>query len=138
MKRDAKRFPSFESSNQLESVTGRQVVLYMDIRFEKHLMDLLLNRKIKRKFLMVAEYALSDRYNDDLYGHENISNATKDVTAIKICVLGNHRIYCKEFFAPGIKRIVMIKHVDKKTEKVSKDLIQLIKQIGGSEYEFEE
>ena len=137
MNREAKHLPIATSSNQLESATGRKVILYVDTKFEKKLRQLLSSEAIRKKFRMVAEFALSDRYRDDIYGHEDISKIAKDVCAIKIYVLGNHRIYCKEFFATGIKRIVLIKYVDKKTMKVSKDIKQMIEQIGGYSYEFE-
>lgn len=129
-------FPRFETSGQLSSVTGRDVLLLMDTRFEKDLMALLSNKKIKKKFRQVAEFVFSDNYNDDIYGSEKNSDKSKDVYAIKICILGNHRIYCKEFYLPNQKRVVMICHVDKKVEKLNKKLRALVDRIGGYEYEF--
>lgn len=136
--RIAQRLPIWEVSNKIESKTGREVVLYVDKQFCKDFGALLQESKIKKKFRQVAEFAMSDRYNDDIYGHESISAKAKHVCAIKICVLGNHRIYCKEFFSTGLKKIVLIKHVNKKTNGVSKELSKLLNQIGGYEYDFEE
>ncbi|MCK9309318.1 MAG: hypothetical protein PHH43_00045 [Candidatus Cloacimonetes bacterium] len=135
--RIAKRLPNLHTSNQLQSLTGREVILYVDKNFELDLFSLLQEEKIKKKFRMVAEFAMSDRYSDDLYGHERNSEKSKDVCAIKICVLGNHRIYCKEFFASGIKRIVLIKHVNKKSNSFNKELRKLVDRIGEYSYEFQ-
>lgn len=135
--RTAKQLPLFESSNLLPSQTSREVILYVDTSFEADLFRFLQDKKIMKKFRMIAEFAMSDRYSDDLYGHEKNSAKSKDVCAIKICVLGNHRIYCKEFFAPGMKRIVMIEYVYKKTNSMSKELRKLVDRIGGYSYEFQ-
>ncbi len=86
---------------------------------------------------MIAEFAMSDRYSDDLYGHEKNSEKSQDICAIKICVLGNHRIYCKEFFAPRIKRIVLIEHVNKKTNSFNNELRRLVDRLGEYNYEFQ-
>lgn len=87
---------------------------------------------------MVAEFAMSDRYDDDLYGHEESSAKSKYICAIKICVLGNHRIYCKEFFQPNKKRIVLMKLVHNKTNEFSNELRKLVDRLGGYEYEFQD
>ncbi len=136
--RIAKRLPGLETSKQIQSLTGREVILYVDTRFESELFSLLQEKKIMKKFRMVAEFAMTDRYSDDLYGHEKNSEKSNDICAIKICVLGNHRIYCKEFFAPRIKRIVLIEHVHKKTNAFTNKLRKLVDKLGEYSYEFQD
>lgn len=135
--RIAKRLPGLEVSSTFASQTGREVILYVDTRFENELYSFLQDKRIMKKFRQIAEFAMSDRYSDDLYGHEKNSEKSKDICAIKICVLGNHRIYCKEFFAPKIKRIVLIEHVNKKTNTFNKELRKLVDRLGEYEYEFQ-
>ncbi len=134
----AKRLPRFETSGILESITGREVLLYVDSKFERELFQFLNSKAIKRKFRMVAEFAISDRYSDDLYGHEVNSSKSKDICAIKICVMGNYRIYCKEFFYPGQKKIVLIKLVHKKTNGFSNELRKLVDKLGEYNYAYQE
>lgn len=136
--RDAIPLPEFELSGLLSSVSGRVVLIYVDSKLIHDLDCLLVNKKIKKKFRQIAEFVLSDNYDKDIYGHEKHSEKSKDVYAIKICILGNHRIYCKEFYSPNKKRVVMIKHVDKKTEKLNKKLQSLVDRIGGYDYEFKD
>ena len=136
--RIAKRLPVLERSKQYQSLTGREVILYVDTRFESELFSFLQDKKIMKKFRMVAEFAMSDSYSDDLYGHERNSEKSKDVCAIKICILGNHRIYCKEFFTPGQKRIVLIEYVYKKTNEFTNRLRKLVDRIGEYSYEFQD
>ncbi len=135
--RIARRLPELELSCTFASQTGREVILYVDTRFQKELYSFLQDKRIMKKFRQIAEFAMSDRYSDDLYGHEKNSEKSKDICAIKICVLGNHRIYCKEFFAPKIKRIVLIEHVNKKTNTFNKELRKLVDRLGEYEYEFQ-
>lgn len=135
--RIAKRLPGLEVSSSFASQTGREVILYVDTRFQKELYSFLQDKRIMKKFRQIAEFAMSDRYSDDLYGHEKNSEKSKDICAIKICVLGNHRIYCKEFFATRIKRIVLIEHVNKKTNTFNKELRKLVDRLGEYNYEFQ-
>jgi len=134
----AKLLPQPELSSSYESKTGREVLLYVDTKFERELFRFLQSKPIMKKFRMVAEFAISDRYDDDLYGHESSSSKSKDICAIKICVLGNYRIYCKEFFKPNQKKIVLIKLVNKKTNEFSNELRKLVDRLGEYEYDFQE
>ncbi len=134
--REAIPLPKFELSGLYPEERGREVLLYVDTKLAKKLMVLLSNDTIKKKFRQVAEFVLSDNYDKDVYGHEQHSGKSKDVYAIKICVVGNHRIYCKEFYYPGQKRVVMIHYEDKKVEKLDKRLQKMVDRIGGYEYDF--
>lgn len=89
----------------------------------------------KKKFRRILAQIDSGMYNNDLYGKEDISNKAKNVTAIKFKGKNNERIYCKEFFL-GNKKVVMIIAIKKKTQKVNKELKNLLETIGGYDYEF--
>ena len=136
--RIAKRLPSWEVTNTIESKTGREVILFVDTHLQKELVSLLQNKHILKKFRTVVDFAKSDRYDKDIYGHEKNSERSKDVCAIKICVMGNHRIYCKEFFSPGVKKIVLIKYVYKKTNDFNNELRDMVDRIGSYQYEFKD
>lgn len=134
--RIARLLPELDLSSSFTSLSGRGVILYVDTKFERELFSFQKDKKIMKKFRRIAEFAMSDRYSDDLYGHEKNSEKSKDICAIKICVMGNHRIYCKEFFAPRIKRIVLIEHVYKKSNSFNNELRKLVDRLGEYEYEF--
>ena len=76
-----------------------------------------------------------NHYNSDLYGKEEISEKTKNVTAIKFKGKENIRIGCKEFFRRG-KKVVMIVKIIKKVQKNDKKLRNIYETIGGYDYEF--
>ncbi len=132
----AKPLPLGSISETLGSKTGREVILYVDLKLEESLFVFLGRAQIKKKFRSVAGFIMSDRYDDEIYRHEMNSPKSKDVYAIKICVLGNYRIYCKEFYEHNLKRVVLIKLVEKKTQKLDKKLRELVDKIGGYCYEF--
>ncbi|NOX87034.1 MAG: hypothetical protein GXO86_13925 [Chlorobi bacterium] len=83
---------------------------------------------------------LQGRYNNELYGKEDISDKTKNITAFKFKKRRgtNYRIYCKEYiddFSPNMKKVVMIQVYNKKTRKIDKKLKQLLESIAKYEYE---
>jgi len=136
--RVALRLPEFEGSRSLDSLRGIQVIFYVDEAFESSLIELLQDRTILKKFKFVIDLIRSNKMNRDVYGSEKNSDKSKDVYAIKIRVKGNHRIYCKEFGFPGVRRIVLIRHVHKKKDNFNRELRSLVDTIGEYRYEFEE
>ena len=131
--RVAKKLPFNRKSNAL--LGRKQVVLYVDEEFESELNKFLKDDKLLEKFFMAADFILTGGYKNDLYGHEESSDDSKDIYAIKIYTKGNHRIYCKEFKEDDIKRVVLIEYVDKKTQKNNKTIRKLINRIGRYEYD---
>ncbi len=82
---------------------------------------------------------LQGRYNNELYGKENISDITKNITAFKFKKQRgtNYRIYCKEYIdetSPNIKKVVMIRLHNKKTQKIDKKIKQMLESIAKYEY----
>ncbi|NOX45525.1 MAG: hypothetical protein GXO89_00925 [Chlorobi bacterium] len=99
-------------------------------------------QKNNNRFKRALYEMLLGRYNNDLYGKENVSPKTKYVTAIKFKKRGNAnlRIYCIEIFkdlTPNYKRIIMVDSYHKKTNKIDKKLKNFIENIGTYEYTFE-
>ncbi|MCU7526221.1 MAG: hypothetical protein HF308_17230 [Ignavibacteria bacterium] len=135
MKRQCFRFPTEKFLKYYPDLKNSPVIVYLDKENAKEILGYLEERE--KKFKMIMFQILSFRYDDDLYGKEEVSDKAKNVTAMKFKMgkKENVRIYCKEFSIAG-KKIVMITKIEKKTQKVNKALKQLLETIGGYEYEF--
>ena len=111
------------------------IELYIDDAIESEFISYLSNDKFIKKFRRIAHEILSNRYNDDLYGKEEVSNKSKNITAMKFSNLNNLRIYCKEFSGLG-KKIVAIQFIHKKSQHVNKKITSVLENIGGYYYDF--
>lgn len=139
----------FELFKDIVDITVKQCVeLYIDEKNAAEILTVLNQNKSKLRNILYI--LLQGKYNNDLYGKENFSNETKDLTALKF-KLGkgkNYRIYCKEYFDEKVinlatrsiqnKKVVLIEHVNKKSNELDKKLRNLLTTIGGYDYEFEE
>jgi hypothetical protein len=126
----------------------QSVELYIDEKNAKKILTTLNQNRSKLRSIFYILF--QGKYNNDLYGKEKFSPETRDLTALKFR-LGkgkNYRIYCKEYFdekiisiAPRVgqnKKVVLIESINKKTNELDKKLRNLLTNIGGYDYEFEE
>lgn len=118
----------------LEELGGSSVQVVVDAGFSKELLEILSDATIRKKFRRILYVVLSNKYDEDLYGREEVSSRAKGVTAMKFKGKMNLRIYCKEIFKDG-KKVVMVTACLKKTQKVNKSLKTLLESIGGYEYD---
>ncbi|HCN36698.1 MAG: hypothetical protein IAE65_11350 [Ignavibacteria bacterium] len=109
--------------------------IYYDLKIEYELFTLFQNPKFKKRFKYVLTAILSNRYNNDIYGKEDISEKCRDITAMKFKNINNLRIYCKEFYQ-GHKKIVMLEIIYKKSQKINKKLKNLLETIADYQYDF--
>lgn len=107
--------------------------IYVDLVNKEEIEEAIQNNL--KKFRRVVYEMHKNHYNSDLYGKEEISEKTKNVTAIKFKGKENIRIGCKEFFRRG-KKVVMIVKIIKKVQKNDKKLRNIYETIGGYDYEF--
>jgi hypothetical protein len=113
------------------------VELYIDEKECKKIVAFLkLNRK---RFRFILYYILQGKYNESLYGKENVSDKAKHITAMKFSGKLNSRIYCKEFFLLTGKKIIAIELLEHKNFQSAnrKSLKPKLESIGGYTYEFE-
>jgi hypothetical protein len=124
------------------------VELYIDASNYQEILAVLSSNIDKSRRILYELF--QSRYNDDLYGKENFSNETRNLTAFKY-KLGkgkNIRIYCKEYLDEQIisiskksrqfKKVVLISVYYKKSYDLDKKLRQHLTSIASYEYEFEE
>lgn len=124
------------------------VELYIDDKNFDEILDFLSQYQSKTRSILYI--LLKGNYINELYGKENFSPDTKDLTALKYR-LGkgkNFRIYCKEYFDEKIinmsrnstqdKKVVLIELHNKKSNEFDKKLRNLLTKIARYEYEFEE
>lgn len=132
----------------IDITVKQNVELYIDEKNATEILTIL--KQNQSKFRKILYILLQGKYQNDLYGKENISPETKDLTALKF-KLGkgkNYRIYCKEYFDEKVinlstrsiqnKKVVLILPVNKKSDELDKKLRNLLTTIGGYDYEFEE
>jgi hypothetical protein len=94
-----------------------------------------------KKFRHIVELILGGYKNTELYDKEDINEKAKNVTAMKFFKgQENDRIYCKEQrTADGLFIIVTAAiYPKKKTNKVSKKEIPIIKKIATYDYQIEQ
>ncbi len=111
---------------------NNSVTFYVDNENGEDILKVLTNNKNKKRLLIIFDTIMNNKYRDDIYGKENISEKAKNITAMKF-INENLRIYCKELYKDG-KKIIMIITYKKKTQKIDKKLKTIIETIGGYEY----
>lgn len=121
--------------------TVHQVELFIDNESFNDISELM--GLYKDGFQRALYEMVMGRYNNDLYGKEEISNKTKGVTAIKFKrkQKNNFRIYCREFIDDIVKnrkKIVMITVHNKKSQGLTKKEKTIIASISKYEYEFKD
>lgn len=140
MKRKCVKFDltGFIKDNQdiFKHITLIDVELYIDEKEFKEIVTFL--KQNKKKFRSILYYILQGKYNESLYGKENVSEKAKNITAMKFSGKLNPRIYCKEFFMSAGKKIVAIEFLENKSFQSAsrKSLKPKLESIGGYEYEF--
>ena len=148
MRRGCVKIPSEFLKDIIDITVIQSVELYIDEKNATEIVTILdQNRSKLRNILYIL---LQGKYQSDLYGKENFSTETKDLTALKF-KLGkgkNYRIYCKEYFDEKVinlatrsiqnKKVILILPVNKKSNELDKKIRNLLTTIGGYDYEFEE
>lgn len=143
MKRVCIKFDVSPFIKDLPELSKSTVEIWID---KKNAIEILtfLNEKKKNgnyiyrdKFRLILRVALSGKYDFDFYDKEEVSVKAKDVTSMKFKKVkqSNYRIGCKEY-SVGNKRIIMICHFLKTSQKNDRKIKQLYETIGGYEYEF--
>lgn len=93
-----------------------------------------------KKWRHIVELIVEGHKNTELYDKEEINDKCKDVTAMKFFKgQENDRIYCKEQKTPEGVFIVVTAEIypKKKSNKVSKKEIPIIKKVARYEYKIE-
>lgn len=125
------------------------IKLYIDKENKEEIIDFLLTEESARKRLNnIFNIIFSGNYRDKLYRKENITKATKDITAMKFAFKSNKggklnaRIYCKEFFEddkPKFKKIILLFFLRHKDEqKIPTKAKQKILEMNEFDYLFDE
>jgi hypothetical protein len=138
MKRECIEFPLDEFLKEFPQFQHSKVKLYVDLENAQEITDFLSKTQHAKKFRRILFEVLSLRYNDDLYGKEEVSKQALNMTAMKFSQQENMRIYCKEVIKKDDlkeKKVIMICLYYKKVLK-SKKLQEFIETLGGYEYEF--
>ena len=139
MSRKCSEIPLNWFKNNLKITTLFQLELFVDCENKEEIFALMQN--YMHRFRSSLYVMILGNYNNDLYGKENVSDKSRNMTAIKFKHGKNEnpRIYCKEFFdskIPNYKKVVMISSYNKKTDKIDKKLKNFIETINNYEYEF--
>jgi len=138
MDRECVKYPLDEFLDENPDLRKNKVEIYIDRENAPAIIEFLRIGKNIKKFRRILVEVLSVRYNDDLYGKEEVSEKAKNMTAMKFAKKENARIYCKEYIHEENikeKKVVMLSLYYKKEMK-SKRLKALIENLGGYEYEF--
>lgn len=113
------------------------ISLYVDKKNKSEIINLISQNK--DRFRRAVYVLLQGTYNNDLYGKENISKKTKNITAFKFKrrKSSNYRIYCKEYIDElnlNTKNVVMIAVHNKKTQKFDNKTKTIITKISKYDY----
>ena len=114
------------------------ISLFVDEKNKEEILNVL-NRNSNR-FRRIVYELLQGKYNNDLYGKEEVSHKAKNITAFKFKRNRdtNYRIYCKEYIdelSPNIKKVVMIRAYNKKTQKIDKKIKLILESIANYKYD---
>lgn len=145
MSRKARKFRFDLFYSEHPDLRNKNLEIWIDENNAYEIIELLFEKDSKGKYLRQKRFKNALKvihnfsYEKDLYDKENISDKTKNITAIKFKRHKGHnwRIYCKEFIHNG-KKIVMITAVDKDDQSIDKELKNKLEIIGGYEYDFTE
>ncbi len=137
MPRTASEIPLSAFIAEFGIKTIHRVSLYVDEKNKDEIFDIISQNR--DRFRRAVYVLLQGNYNNELYGKENISKKTYNLTAIKFKKRknANYRIYCKEYideYSPNIKKVVMVSAYNKKSMKISKKLKQHLNTIAEYEY----
>jgi len=122
----------------IESADIKPRHLYIDAENAHEIMDILeSSERYIKKFKYVVYIILNEQPTKDIFGKEAISDATKDVYAIKLFKGSeNTRIYCKTYEIDGDFHIIMGAILArKKSQKLTKEIKKIIEKVGSYEYE---
>jgi len=141
MKRNCRLFDLSDFIKENPELSNTNVEIWIDDDNCADILDVIFEKDATKKYIRRNKFktilliALTNRYDEDLYDRENVSEKAYDVTSMKFKGQGNYRIPCKEFKSNG-KKIVMICCVTKKTQKNNKKMKTIYETVGGYEYEF--
>jgi len=115
-----------------------QISLYVDEKNKLEIYELI--EKNNNRFKRAVYVLLQGNYHNDLYGKEDVSGKTRNITAFKFKRRhnSNYRIYCHEYFdefLPNVKKVVMIIVYNKKSQKIDKKLKSILEKISKYNYE---
>ncbi|WP_462279912.1 hypothetical protein [Salinivirga cyanobacteriivorans] len=113
--------------------------IYIDSENKEEIMNYIKqDKRHLKKFKFITDIILGGHRNTEVYDKENIDDKTKDVTAMKFFKgQENDRIYCKEIKSKEGTFIVVtaVLHEKKKTQKNKSKENNIIRSVGGYEYE---
>ena len=101
MKRECVEFPLDDFLKEFPQFQQNPVKIYVDVEHFEEIRNFLRDVQHAKKFRRILVEILSLRYNDDLYGKEDVSEKAAKMTAMKFSQKETMRIYCKEFFKVG-------------------------------------
>jgi hypothetical protein len=122
----------------IKSKDGKRAIYIDDENKSSILAYLNQDDRYKKKFQFISEIILGGYKNPEVYDKESINADCKDVTAMKFFKgQENGRIYCKQInTADGVLIIVAaVLHERKKSQKNTQVEKNLIKKVGGYQYE---
>jgi hypothetical protein len=122
----------------IKSKDGKRAIYIDDENKSSVLAYLNQDDRYKKKFQFISEIILGGYKNPEVYDKESINADCKDVTAMKFFKgQENGRIYCKQInTADGVLIIVAaVLHERKKSQKNTQVEKNLIKKVGGYQYE---
>ncbi|MDD3050578.1 MAG: hypothetical protein PHR06_05470 [Candidatus Cloacimonetes bacterium] len=141
MVRECEKLSVKEILGDYEEFAAEKVELYIDSENKVEIIEFL-NQEYK-KVRRILFHVFKNQYNRDLYGKEEFSGKTLNITAMKFkgsasgSRKGNERIYCREYFVPqktGFKKVVLIAlYAKRETDKKTKTFVE---KLGGYDYGF--
>lgn len=140
MKRNSITFPLKAFLDNRPDLMETDIEVRVDEQNAKEIISFLLQEdkkgklKYKKKFQRILYTILKNRYDEDLYSKEEVTDKAKNVTAIKFKGKENFRIACKELKCKN-KKIIMVTLFHKKTQGNSKKEITCYETVGGYEYD---
>lgn len=141
MKRKCKKYNLDEFISQNPQFQLSNISLYIDEVNYTEITEFLTKKTVfnkylyKKRFYRILYQIFQNRYDEVLYGPEEMSEKSKDITAMKFKTTGNIRLYCKEFKQGGKKIVIICLH-SKKVTKNDKRIKNLVESIAKYEYEF--
>jgi phage-related protein len=123
---------------EIDRSSSGHKILYVDTKNAEEIVKYLeQDKRHKKKFRYIKNIIFGDHKITDLYDKENISERTKNVTAMKFFKgQENDRIYCKEY-GGNVMRIVMVRLEErKKVQGIDTKIRNIIEAVGGYNYDF--
>lgn len=123
MVRESVEFPVDEFLQEFPELAEHAVKIYVDLQNAREIIQFLAIEKNRKRLRRILVEIFNFRYNNDLYGREEVSQKATNITAMKFSKRENVRIYCKEYVQKEnekTKKIVMLCLYHKKEMKGKK------------------